>query len=465
MENNIIPICAITDENLTFTVPALFISVLENSSENNFYKFYCFVNDKVTEEDRQKIIDTQNLYENCSVEIIDMKDTYQNCTNRHPFVTNACLYKFAIIDKLTQYDKIIYLDTDIVVNGDISELFNIDLKDNYVGGVFNIYYYMYKKNLPAMLQIPDIESYFNAGVMLMNTKKMREDNLVEQLEKYIGKFSGSVDQHIFNKVCYGKIVNIPPKFNATLNYVEMYKKPYAEYFYTKKEINEAIENPYVIHYTGIYKPWNYTKLPLAWKWYKYYKKSSFGDKQLKRKFREVKKFSLKIYLMNKFLNWGMYLNKQYNLNINYFRFFSVIKNCRQKKISPICIVIKSAKLTSENENILELIKELRQQKQTIFVISKSCGKLEHQFKQEANCYFKLRNIDNLIIRYLRECKSVLIFNENLYKDITKMKDGGISYFWLIQNAEIKNKQKFQKILDSNVIYEFDKEKLISILIK
>ena len=93
-----IPICAITDENLTFTVPALFISILENSSEDYFYRFYCFVNHKVSDEDRNKICAIQDSYENCSVEIVDMGRTYQDCINRHPTVTNACLYKFAIIN-------------------------------------------------------------------------------------------------------------------------------------------------------------------------------------------------------------------------------------------------------------------------------------------------------------------------------------------------------------------------------
>ena len=216
MTKNIIPICTITDENLTFTVPALFISIMETAKQSTFCKFYCFITKNVSQKDREKIIAVQEMYKNCTVELIDMGEKYLDSINRHATVTNACLYKFAIAPVLTQYDKILYLDTDIIVNEDLYEIYSTDLKDNYLAGVFNIYYYFYKKYLARLLNIPDLNSYINAGVMLMNTKLIRQNNLTKILEENIGKFQGSVDQHIFNKVCYGKILNIAPKYNVTL---------------------------------------------------------------------------------------------------------------------------------------------------------------------------------------------------------------------------------------------------------
>ena len=116
MTKNIIPICTITDENLTFTVPALFISIMETAKQSTFCKFYCFITKNVSQKDREKIIAVQEMYKNCTVELIDMGEKYLDSINRHATVTNACLCKFAIAPVLTQYDKILYLDTDIIVN-------------------------------------------------------------------------------------------------------------------------------------------------------------------------------------------------------------------------------------------------------------------------------------------------------------------------------------------------------------
>ena len=182
MTKNIIPICTITDENLTFTVPALFISIMETAKQSTFCKFYCFITKNVSQKDREKIIAVQEMYKNCTVELIDMGEKYLDSINRHATVTNACLYKFAIAPVLTQYDKILYLDTDIIVNEDLYEIYSTDLKDNYLAGVFNIYYYFYKKYLARLLNIPDLNSYINAGVMLMNTKLIRQNNLTKILE-------------------------------------------------------------------------------------------------------------------------------------------------------------------------------------------------------------------------------------------------------------------------------------------
>lgn len=468
-----IPICAITDENLTFTVPALFISILENSSEDYFYRFYCFVNHKVSDEDRNKICAIQDSYENCSVEIVDMGRTYQDCINRHPTVTNACLYKFAIIDKLPQYDKVIYLDTDIVVLDDISTLYDIDLKDNYVGGVFNIFYYMVKRNLISLLNIPDLESYFNAGVMLMNTRKMREDNIIKELEKYAGQFEGSVDQHIFNKVCYGKILNIPPKYNLTLKYQELYNLPEANAFYTKQEIDDAINSPVIMHYTGDRKPWKYANLQFSWKWYKYYKMSPFKDLPLDRQelILRNKDFLLGIKIQNLLLKVGKELSDRLNLKVDYFQFFSVVKLLKKKHISPICFIIKSANLNKENNNLIELISKLREQGSTVFVISHSGGRLSSKFKKVSNYFFIIKDVDIRIMRALRIFKFVVISEAEMYKTVQKIFNANLSYLWLIDNLE--NKEKFankypvvsELLNDSkNIIYGYDLDKISNILV-
>ena len=92
----------------------------------------------------------------------------------------------------------------------------------------------------------------------------------------MGSYKGSVDQHILNKVCYEKTLTLPLKYNVCYSEVinEDLKK-YFQAYYSQKEINNAIENPVVFHWTGAFKPWKYYDIIFAQEWFKYFYKSPF----------------------------------------------------------------------------------------------------------------------------------------------------------------------------------------------
>lgn len=274
---NIIPVCSITDENMPFAMSTMMVSALENAAEATFYKFHCFISGKVSEEDRKKLLSITDAYKNCSIELIDMGNLYLDLAGTHSYVTNVSLYKISIIKKLTGYEKILYLDGDIIVRQDLCGFYNYDLKDNYVGAVLSVNKCLDSLQIAVHINIPDMKTYFNAGVMLMNLKKMREDNLAKRLELHIGNFSGSVDQSIFNHVCYGKIVSLPPKYNVTYNNFRIYKTKRAGLFYSVNDLSDAVTAPVIFHYAIAEKPWDYAGIIFGKEWDDYYKKSPYGD--------------------------------------------------------------------------------------------------------------------------------------------------------------------------------------------
>lgn len=93
-------------------------------------------------------------------------------------MTGTGLLRFNIIDIFPNYDKVLYLDDDILINGDLSELFETDLKNTYAVVV---------RSIDAELFIDwrkshendnlNVEKYFNSGVMLLNLKKIREKQI------------------------------------------------------------------------------------------------------------------------------------------------------------------------------------------------------------------------------------------------------------------------------------------------
>lgn len=473
---NVIPVCAITDENLPFSAAVLFVSVMENAAPDAFYKFYCFVTKNTEEKDRNLILKVADLYPDCSVEIIDMGEKYLDSVNRHPTVTNACLYKFSIIEKLTQYDKVLYLDTDIVVNKDLGELYDIDLKNNYVGGVFNIYYYLYRKNLSGMLGIPDLESYFNAGVMLMNLKLMRENNLLQELEKYIGKFQDSVDQHIFNKVCYGKILNIHPKYNFTIKYGELYKTTDAAAFYTNKEIDDAVNDPVIFHYTGIRKPWAYANVQLAWKWYSYYRKSPYKNISLKRADFAIKKRELsfvdkiKNFLFVQMMNLNMNIYTKFGIEIGYYQYFTALNFISRKDKALILIVVENLKSSEQNKIIIDFLKATNKNNHKTFVIANNGGDAKKEFACYADYLFVIKNIDTRMLKTFRIFKFVIISEVNLFKLARNLAEANTSYLWMINNETMKNKiLKRNKIASEvyadakNIVENADVNKILKIM--
>lgn len=280
---NVVPVCSITDENLPFAMAVMMVSALENAAPTTFYKFHCFVSGSVSADDRKKLLSIADSYKNCSVELIDMGNLYLDLPGTHLYVTNVCLYKICIIKKLTQYDRALYLDSDVIVRRDLCDLYNSDLDDRYVGAVLSINKCLDRAFIASDINIPDMRTYFNAGMMLMNLKKMREDNLDRRLDAHIGLFMGSVDQSIFNHVCYNRIVSLPPRYNVTFNNFRIYKTGRAEQFYSARDLNEAVNDPAIFHWAVAEKPWDYSGMIFGNEWDDYYNKSPYSEIKRRKK--------------------------------------------------------------------------------------------------------------------------------------------------------------------------------------
>ncbi len=281
-----IPICLISDEKYLFAVSTAIISALENIGENSFYKIYCLIIKDINEKEREKILSIQNKYQDkCSIELIYKKE----CKKNQDRVANACQYKFLLGKIFPQYEKILYLDADIVVRGDLSEFYETDISNHDLAGVFSYNHYLYSKKFMKILKIPDMKSYINAGVLLLNLNRLREKEFEDKIEYCKNNLNIHDDQHIINQICYGKIKFVKPKYNTTFTNYRHYKQGNSEIIYSKEEILEAANNPIIFHYTGA-KPWEYKNLPFSDDWIKYYELTPYGKHKLIRKPIEIYNF-------------------------------------------------------------------------------------------------------------------------------------------------------------------------------
>jgi len=142
------------------------------------------------------------------------------------------------------------LDCDILANRNIKELYKIDLEKNLVGA----------NNFVAFFK-EDFKFYFNSGVLLINNKLMREENITEQCLKYMAGHSDlcNPDEQTLNEICKNRVKYIPYIYNYQPWYCE------SEDALQKTGANK-LSDIYIIHYGK--KPWNNPHSPLADKWWK-----------------------------------------------------------------------------------------------------------------------------------------------------------------------------------------------------
>ena len=193
-------------------------------------------------------------------------------------VTLPTYFRFFIPELFSNYEKVVYLDCDIVFNSDISDIFSIDMGDNILGVVNDASYKLFDihfKNFTTYIRNSlnmDESYYFNAGVILYNIPNAIDFDLQKKCFEFLSRIKTPRfhDQDILNAVTAGKNLFLPITWNLQWHLVIQYAGreqeirhiPYYATYY------ETLPNAKIIHYTSDRKPWNYPSYELAELWWK-----------------------------------------------------------------------------------------------------------------------------------------------------------------------------------------------------
>lgn len=290
MDKYSIPVVFGLDEKYVFPAFVVIHSILKHSNEK--YHFIIITADPVTELVEEYSIPLKTRYDNfsLSVRLID-QNVFENAQIHNRHLSIAAYFRLLIPDMLHEYDKCIYLDCDVLVNGNLAELFAFDLADNYIGGVKDCHIIRdsaRQREHEKMLGIPLKEKYINSGVLLINIKKMRDDMLVRKFKNQIKKDNWYEDQDVLNVCCYPHIKILPLKYNVFHFYCG---KSICRLYHLAYEKQDFIyEEPFIVHMGAEYKPWRSRKVKYADIWWnlaeiyrntdcyqKYYEISCRGD--------------------------------------------------------------------------------------------------------------------------------------------------------------------------------------------
>ena len=196
-------------------------------------------------------------------------------------------YRFLIQKLLPFYDKVLYLDSDIVINGDISKLYNTDLQGKLLGAIRDIDFLAnlnvkhgkrmgYAKNV---LKMKNPYDYFQAGVLVLNTKAMRERYTIKQWLTYASNPAFIYnDQDVLNAHCEGEVLYLPWEWNV----VHDCGGRVGNLFVHPLESAKDAKTEEIIHYAGFQKPWTDPDCDFASIYWKYARETPFYERLLKR---------------------------------------------------------------------------------------------------------------------------------------------------------------------------------------
>ncbi|MBE9189327.1 glycosyltransferase family 8 protein [Gloeocapsopsis crepidinum LEGE 06123] len=274
----IVVVCA-ADDKYAMPLSVTARSLLANLS--NDYSILLFVIDGgIKKKNKQKILETLSG-ENCEVRFIPrpeqfakrLEEAYRYTITEgqaKKYISIAQYYRIFIADLLPeQIKKAIYLDCDLVINEDLSQLWQTDLGENYVLAAQDTWIHSVSANNGLLnyqeLGIDSNAKYFNSGVLVINLEKWRRGKISTKAIEYLNHYKEYIlygDQDILNALFTDQWGELDPQWNVTARVYEYSgweESPYPENIY-----NNLIQNkPYIIHFVSGEKPWNSRNVPLA----------------------------------------------------------------------------------------------------------------------------------------------------------------------------------------------------------
>ena len=260
--------------NIPFLAVAL-KSIIDNSSSEYRYLVY-IVHDGISYCNKGNLLALVRNHKNFDLSFIDIGE--YSCKFSGLFVSGhislASYWRFVLPEILTDVDKLVYLDTDIVVVDDVAKLYEENLGGGEVlAGAPGIGVAAELPMTESSRQIlknsgySNFKKYINAGVLLINMKVFRDEHLFERLINLASNNSFPLhDQDVLNLVLMNRIRILDWKWNFAIHESI---DDYPSYLLddVKKRISEM--NISIVHYVGPGKPWKCPYRPLAGLWFTY----------------------------------------------------------------------------------------------------------------------------------------------------------------------------------------------------
>lgn len=277
-----IAIVMVSDDNYAQHGAVVCASILVNHKGELPIHFYYF-DDGISEEKQAGIAATVTERKGTITFIPTVQREILDHTSGH--VNRAAYLRLLIPELVPQsLQRVIYLDTDLVVLDDIQELWDMDLGGKPLGAVPDLGILAssrMRRQKEETLGIKEGKLYFNSGVMVMNLTAWREKQYGSQVIRCVeeGTFRHH-DQDGLNKVFQDNWQPLPLRWNVIPPVFTLPVKVLKKSRWRNLAL-EALEHPAVFHWAGRYKPWEFPlQKNFNQKYYDYLNKTALKDKYL-----------------------------------------------------------------------------------------------------------------------------------------------------------------------------------------
>ncbi|MBD0381584.1 glycosyltransferase family 8 protein [Paenibacillus sedimenti] len=210
-------------------------SLLENKKSRNPVDIYV-IDGNISDQNKAKLRRSVKRF-NVPIKYLAVNDSMFNDFKLNYNISKETYYRILIPNLLDrEINKALYLDCDMIIKDDITKLWDTTLVHKFVAAV----------KIPGSIRarelgLPGNADYFNAGVLLLNLKKWRENNIVFRLLRFCRNNPDKLkfmDQDALNAILHDKWRKLEPTWNYQ---VHRYR---------------GLRNPAIIHFTTNRKPWN-----------------------------------------------------------------------------------------------------------------------------------------------------------------------------------------------------------------
>ncbi|MGX3097342.1 glycosyltransferase family 8 protein [Helicobacter sp. 23-1046] len=313
----IIPIMHCFNDDYVIPASVSFVSMLENANPSYSYKLFVLHTD-ISETHQNTLHSIVSRFENASLEFIDMSDRFKREFDKMKMKAHYAkemLYKFLAPTIFKKYEYIIITDVDVVFCGDIAEIYHCcygggEQFDEYIAGISypNILDNFMRDTYGAEFSSEEQgKLLIGGGLLCMNLKKMREDNMetkcVAYFEQNLHRLK-QAEQDVLNLVLHPKIKLLPTRAMVCTYLYDMLDND--KFFGNEQKlsevdkswIKEATKNPIQLHYAGGQKPWNAPNCTKDDVWFGYlFKTPCFYE--LMKKLATPKLPNCRLYLFGK----------------------------------------------------------------------------------------------------------------------------------------------------------------------
>ncbi len=261
-EKKLIPVFFAVDNTYAPYLTVALRSLMDNADASYRYRIHILI-DRLDENIKARISSMQTeIFEIDFVPVREKLAKFAGKLHLRDYYTQATYYRFFIPELFPEYDRCVYLDSDILVLGDIAKMYETEMGDDLMAAVpddvvANLSFF--RDYVSEFLGVP-YEKYFNAGILLINLAEMRRVNIEKAFLTIMSErqFPVAQDQDYLNVLCHRRITYLDSSWNRTA--------------FPGIEVSER---PNIVHFKINFKPWHYADISFGKLFWEYAAKTDF----------------------------------------------------------------------------------------------------------------------------------------------------------------------------------------------